>query len=78
MDFGAPNMGALVLIDGLEKSYGPHARQVGTVLGLTHAESCVAPWLVESKTVPDIAALSGRAESSIRTHPKSIHRMLEV
>ena len=69
-----PKHGDLVLIDDLEKSHGPHARQVGRVLGLTHADSGVAPWLVESKTVPDIAALSGRAESSIRTHLKSIHR----
>ena len=78
MEFGVLHMGALVLIDGLEKSHGPHARQAGTVLGLTHAERGVAPWLVESKTVPDIAALSGRAEGSIRTHLKSTHRKLGV
>ena len=48
------------------------------MLGLTPAESRVALWLAEGKTVPGIAALSGRAENSIRTYLKRIHRKLGV
>ena len=51
---------------------------VGSVLGLTTAESRVAVLLAEGRTVPDIAAVSERAESSIRTHLKRIHRKLGV
>ena len=73
MDFGAPDVGALVLIDGLDRPRRLDAGRVGSVLGLTPAESRVAVELAEGRTVPDIAVLAGRAESSIRTHPKRIH-----
>lgn len=78
MDFGAPDAGALVLIDGLARPQTLHAGQVGSVLGLTPAESGVAVELAAGRTVPDIAARSGRAESSVRTHLKHIHRKLGV
>ena len=42
MDFGAPDAGALVLIDGLGSPQRVHAGQVESVLGLTPAESRVA------------------------------------
>ena len=48
------------------------------MLGLTPAESRVALWLAEGKTVPAIARDSGRAERSVRTHVKRIHRKLGV
>ena len=78
LEFGAPETGALVLIAGLEGSRRLDAGLVGAVLGLTPAESHVALWLAEGRTVPDIAAASGRAESSIRTHLKRIHRKLGI
>ena len=78
MDFGAPDLGALVLIEGLDRSMSLDAGLVGSVLGLTTAESRVAVLLAEGRTVPDIAAVSERAESSIRTHLKRIHRKLGV
>ena len=78
MDFGAPDAGALVLIDGLGSPQRVHAGQVESVLGLTPAESRVAVELAAGRTVPDIAALTGRAESSVRTHVKRIHRKLAV
>ena len=48
------------------------------MIGLTAAQSRVAILLVEGKSVPDIAALLGRAPSSVRTHVKVIHRKLGV
>ena len=78
MDFGAPDVGALVLIDGLDRPQRLDAGQVGSVLGLTPAESRVAVELAEGRTVPDIAALSGRAGNTIRAHLKRIHRKLGV
>ena len=43
------------------------------MLGITAAGNRVAVLLAESRTVPDIAAVSGRAESSIRTDRKGIY-----
>ena len=77
MDFGAPGAGALVLIDRLDR-HPLDAEQVGSVLGLTPAESRVAVGLAEGRTVPDIAAASGRAASTVRIHLKRIHRKLGV
>ena len=78
MDFGAPDVGALVLVDGLDRPWRLEAGQVGSVLGLSPAESRVAVGLAEGKTVPDIAAASGRAAGTVRIHLKRIHRKLGV
>ena len=78
MDFGASNLGALVLIEDLDKPTRIDAGLVGSLLGLSPTESWVAVQLAEGRTAPGIAALSGRAESSIRTHVKRIHRKLGV
>ena len=78
MDFGAPGAGALVLVDGPDGPCGLDAAQVEAVLGLTPAESRVALGLAEGRTVPDIAAASGRAASTVRIHLKRIHRKLGV
>ena len=77
-DFGAPDLGALVLIESPDPPTGLDAGRVGKVLGLTPGESRVAVLLAEGRTVPAIAAQSGRAESSIRTYIKRIHRKLGV
>ena len=76
--FGAPDLGALVLIESPDAPAGLDAGRVGKVLGLTPVESRVAVRLAEGTTVPAIAAESGRAESSIRTYVKRIHRKLGV
>lgn len=78
LDFGAPDAGALVLIDSRDRTLGIDADLIASALGLTAAESRVSLWLAEGKTVPDIAVLSARAESSVRTHLKRIHRKLGV
>ena len=76
LDFGALDVGAAVLIEDMDRPVRIDAGLVGSVLGLTPAESRVALWLAEGKTVPDIAVLSRRAESSIRTYLKRIHSKL--
>lgn len=78
LEFGAPDAGALVLIDSRDRPLGIDADLVAAALGLTAAESRVSLWLAEGKTVPDIAVLTARAESSVRTHLKRIHRKLGV
>ena len=78
LDLGAPDVGALVLIEDLDRAMGLDAERIGLVLGPTPAQNRVAVLLVEGKTVPEIAALLGRAPSSARTHVKGIHRKLGV
>ena len=78
LDFGAPDLGALVLVTGMDAPQRRDADQVGRALGLTPAESRVAVGLAEGRTVPDIAAQSGRAAGTVRTQLKSVHRKLGV
>ena len=77
-DFGVAHAGALVLIESPDISLCLDAGLVASVLGLSPSESRVALWLAEGKTVPQIASLTGRRESSIRTHLKRIHHKLGV
>ncbi|MDE0206944.1 MAG: hypothetical protein OXP66_13075 [Candidatus Tectomicrobia bacterium] len=67
LDFGAPDVGALVLIEGLDRPTRRSARRVGSALGLPPAESRVAVLLAEGRTMSEIAVLSGLAESTVRT-----------
>ena len=78
MDLGAPDVGALVLIEDLDRPLGLDAERIGSVFGLTAAQSRVAVLLVQGKSVPEIAALLGRSPNSVRTHVKGIHRKLGV
>ena len=78
LDFGAPEVGALVLIEHPDNAAGLDAGRVAKTLGLTPAESRVAVLLAAGKSAPDIAAQSGRTENSIRTYVKRIHRKLGV
>lgn len=78
MDLGALGVGALVLIAGTGLHTRLDAALVGSELGLSSAESHVAVWLAEGKTVRDIAVASGRAETSIRTYVRRIHHKLGV
>ena len=78
MDFGARSVGALVLIvdPGSQSSIDPDL--VASALGLTPSESRVAVSLAEGTSVRDIAATTGRQESSIRWHVKRIYRKLGI
>ena len=77
MDLGAPDVGALVLIEGLDRPQ-LDADLVGSVLDLTPAQSRVAVLLAEGRTVPEVAVLLDRSPSSVRTHLKGIHRRLGI
>ena len=78
MNLGVPEVGALVLVEDLDRPVGLDAERVGSVLGLTPTESQVAVLLAEGRSAPEIARLLGRAPSSVRTHVKSMHRKLGV
>ena len=47
---------------------------VTAALGLTPAESQIAVWLAEGKTVRNIALATGRSEGTVRWHVKHILR----
>ena len=78
LDLDVPEVGALVLVEDLDRPVGLDAERVGSVLGLTVTESQVAVLLAEGRSVPEIARLLGRAPTSVRTHIKSMHRKLGV
>ncbi|MXX61191.1 MAG: helix-turn-helix transcriptional regulator [Holophagales bacterium] len=46
--------------------------------GLTPAEGDVAAALAEGRTVSEIAATTGRKESTVRWHVKNLHSKLDV
>ncbi len=73
MDFGARRVAALVLLvePGRQARIDPSL--VAETLGLTPAESHIAVWLAEGKTVREIAVETGRQESSIHWHLRQIY-----
>ena len=72
-DFGVWPVAALVLI--VDPAHGTRVDPgvVASALGLTEMESRVAVLLAEGKNVREIAALTRRKESTIRTHVKSVY-----
>ena len=72
-EFSAQRVAALALI----VEPGSHPRidpdHIGAVLGLTLAESRVAVWLAEGRTVREIAAETRRQESSVRWLIKQVY-----
>ena len=77
-DYGARHVAALVLL----VKPGHHPRVDPTVvawaLGLTPAESQVAAWLAEGKSVRDMAEATGRTQGSIYWHLKQIYQRLPI
>lgn len=73
MDFGARRATALVLLvePGRQSRIDPSL--VADTLGLTPAESQIAVWLAEGKTVREIAVETGRQERSIHWHLRQIY-----
>ena len=67
-DYGARQVAALVLIvePGSRRRIDPGL--VAAALGLTQAESQVAVWLAEGKSVRDIAQATGLSESTLYWH----------
>ena len=76
--FGRRWVAALVLIaePGQQSHIDPQF--VASTLGLTRAESEVAVWLAEGRTVRDVAVATGRKDSSIYWHLRQIYEKLEI
>ncbi len=72
-DFGTQRTAVLVLLvePGNRPRIDPNL--VATTLGLTPAESRIAVWLTEGRTVREIATATGRQESSIHWHLRQIY-----
>ena len=73
LDLGGRRVAALVLLvePGQQSCIDPSL--VAETLGLTPAESQVAVWLAEGKTVREIAVETGRQERSIHWHLRQIY-----
>lgn len=75
-DFGAQRIVALVLlVDPIERPRIDPA-SLATTLNLTRAESHVAAALAAGYSVRDIAVATHRAQATVRTHVKQLHRKL--
>ena len=70
LDLRQSRVGALVLLVDPTSRTDIDPDRVGDLLGLTPAESQVA--LAQGKTIRDIAAATGRSQTTIRWHIKHI------
>lgn len=71
-DTRSSRVGALVLVIDPANRNGVDADRVGTLLGLTPAESEVAAMLAQGRTIREIAAETGRSQTTIRWHMRHI------
>ena len=77
-DYGARHVAALVLIVDPSSQHRIAPALVAKTLGLTPAESQVAVWLAEGKSVNEIAKTTGRSRDSIYWHLKQIYRKRHI
>ena len=77
-DYGARHVAALVLIVEPRRHPRLDPALVGTTLGLTPAESQVAVWLADGKSVRDMATATGLTEGAIYWHLKQIYQKLPI
>ena len=77
-DYGARHVAALVLIvePGSRRRIDPGL--VAAALGLTQAESQVAVWLAEGKSVRDIAQATGLSENTLYWHLQQIYQKKSI
>ena len=73
-DYGARYVAALVLIVEPGSRHRIDPGLVATTLGLTPAESKVAVWLAEGKSVRDIAKTTGLSEKTLYWHLQQIYQ----
>ena len=73
-DYGARHVAALVLIVEPGRQHRINPGLVATTLELTPAETQVAVWLAEGKSVGDMAAATGHTEGAIYWHLKQIYQ----
>ncbi len=77
-DYGARHVAALVLVVDPRSQHRISPELVTQTLGLTPAESQVAVWLAEGKSVNEIAKATGRSKGSIYWHLKQIYRKQHI
>ena len=77
-DHGARHTAALILIVEPKSRHRIDPDLVAGILGLTPMESRVAVWLVEGKSVRDMAEATGRTEGSIYSYLKQIYQKQPV
>ena len=77
-DYGARHVAALVLIVEPGRHHRVDPELVATTLGLTPAESQVAVWLAEGKSVRDMATATGLTDNAIYWHLKQIYQKKSI
>ena len=77
-DYGARHVAALVLIVGPGRAHSIDPDVVAAILGLTPAESKVAAWLAEGKSVREMAEATGRTTRAIYWHLRQIYQKLQI
>ena len=78
LDFGFRPVAALVLVVDAATRPLPDAKWVAAVLGLSAAESQVAVMLAEGRTPRDIAAATGRRETTVKVLLRRAYRKLGI
>ena len=78
LDFGASGVGALVLVVDPWSKPGIRPETVVEALNLTPAQSRVTVLLARGYTLRDIAAATGRSETTVASHLKAIYRKLGI
>jgi len=76
--FDTRGVAVQVLLTEPESSFRVDPRLLAEAYDLTRAESQVAALLAEGRTVGEIAASTGRKESTLRWHVKNLHSKLGV
>ena len=77
-DYGARHVAALVLIVEPGHRHRVEPRVVAATLGLTPAETRVAVWLAEGRSVRDMAEATGHTEGTIYWHLRQIYRKQSI
>lgn len=73
-DYGARQIGALVLIVEPSHHRGIDPELVSKALGLTAGEAQVAVWLTEGKSVEEMAKATGHTRKAIYWHLQQIYQ----
>ena len=77
-DYGARHVAALVLIVEPGRRHRVDPRLVARTLDLTPAETQVAVWLAEGRSVRDMAEATGHTEGTIYWHLKQIYQKQSI